>query len=194
MDLLLRLIAIGPKKQVEEVDVKSPAINYTGESITVQQDEASLIEKESEQENDLQELTVREQFVSFCKHPLVCTSSIVLIRSFFQVIPILLNSVMEAFAMTALEIAFPLYMEHTMKLDAGDVGLVFGVMNITMGVANYVGGKLSDRFGPKPIVLFGMVMFAGALTGMAFVYNILTACIIAVCMSSSSTYILIVMM
>jgi MFS family permease len=60
-------------------------------------------------------------------------------------------------------ILFPFFTLYvTRKFDVGmtTVGLIFGIFSITGMVGSTIGGALADRWGRKPMLLFGLVMSA----------------------------------
>ncbi|QCB94016.1 MDR family MFS transporter [Cellulomonas shaoxiangyii] len=63
-------------------------------------------------------------------------------------------------------ILLPLYLQQALVLDTLTVGLMMLPGGVLMGVIAPVVGSLFDRFGPRPLVLPGMVVAAAALWGM----------------------------
>ncbi|MFD5213310.1 DHA2 family efflux MFS transporter permease subunit [Microbacterium sp. NPDC058345] len=64
-------------------------------------------------------------------------------------------------------ILLPIYLQQVLPLDTLAVGLMLLPGGILMGVIAPIVGSLFDRYGPRPLVLPGMVVAAGALWGMA---------------------------
>ncbi|WP_309128323.1 DHA2 family efflux MFS transporter permease subunit [Microbacterium sp.] len=64
-------------------------------------------------------------------------------------------------------ILLPIYLQQVLALDTLAVGLMLLPGGILMGVIAPIVGSLFDRYGPRPLVLPGMVVAAGALWGMA---------------------------
>lgn len=63
-------------------------------------------------------------------------------------------------------ILLPLYLQQALMLDTLTVGLMLLPGGILMGAIAPVVGSLFDRFGPRPLVLPGMIVAAAALWGM----------------------------
>jgi len=63
-------------------------------------------------------------------------------------------------------ILLPLFLQQALALDTLTVGLMMLPGGVLMGVIAPVVGSLFDRFGPRPLVLPGMVVAAAALWGM----------------------------
>ncbi|MCC2319625.1 MDR family MFS transporter [Cellulomonas xiejunii] len=63
-------------------------------------------------------------------------------------------------------ILLPLYLQQALALDTLTVGLMMLPGGVLMGVIAPVVGSLFDRYGPRPLVLPGMVVAAAALWGM----------------------------
>ena len=56
----------------------------------------------------------------------------------------------------------PFFLQNTLQLDPQKAGLLLSVVPLSMGIAAPVSGGLSDRFGPRPLTLLGLIML---LTG-----------------------------
>lgn len=69
-----------------------------------------------------------------------------------------------AFRMLGLFLILPVFAVHAHTLPGGDspllVGLVLGVYSLTQGVLQLPFGMASDRLGRKPVIIFGLVLFA----------------------------------
>src|SRR4030065_1964601 len=53
---------------------------------------------------------------------------------------------------------FTLYLTKKFQIDMTQVGLIFGLFAISSFIGSMVGGALTDRWGRKPILLFGLSM------------------------------------
>ena len=69
-----------------------------------------------------------------------------------------------AFRMLGLFLILPVFAVHAQALPGGHeplmVGLVLGVYSLTQGVLQLPFGMASDRLGRKPVIVFGLVLFA----------------------------------
>ncbi|MFZ4760687.1 MAG: MFS transporter, partial [Burkholderiaceae bacterium] len=69
-----------------------------------------------------------------------------------------------AFRMLGLFLILPVFAVHARGLPGGDealwVGLVLGVYSLTQGLLQIPFGMASDRIGRKPVIVFGLVLFA----------------------------------
>ena len=69
-----------------------------------------------------------------------------------------------AFRMLGLFLILPVFAVHAHALPGGNepllVGLVLGVYSLTQGLLQLPFGMASDRFGRKPVIVFGLVLFA----------------------------------
>ena len=69
-----------------------------------------------------------------------------------------------AFRMLGLFLILPVFAVHAHTLPGGHepllVGLVLGVYSLTQGVLQLPFGMASDRFGRKPVIVLGLVLFA----------------------------------
>lgn len=63
-------------------------------------------------------------------------------------------------------ILLPIYLQQVLGLDTLTVGLMLLPGGVLMGVIAPIVGALFDRFGPRPLVIPGMIVAAGALWGM----------------------------
>ncbi|MBN9200095.1 MAG: DHA2 family efflux MFS transporter permease subunit, partial [Microbacterium chocolatum] len=97
------------------------------------------------------------------------TDSALLDLRTFRSRPFALATVLVAVVFSALFgslILLPLYLQQVLGLDTLTVGLMLLPGGIVMGVIAPVVGALFDRFGPRPLVLPGMIVAAAALWGM----------------------------
>ena len=62
---------------------------------------------------------------------------------------------------------FPIYLQSLRGLSAEEAGGILGVLSFVTLLILPLGGRLSKRIGPQPIVLMGIVLFAGATALMA---------------------------
>ncbi len=69
-----------------------------------------------------------------------------------------------AFRMLGLFLILPVFVVHARQLPGGVdplmVGLVLGVYSLTQGLLQLPFGMASDRLGRKPVILFGLLLFA----------------------------------
>jgi MFS family permease len=69
-----------------------------------------------------------------------------------------------AFRMLGLFLILPVFGAHAPSLPGGNdptmVGLALGVYGLTQGLLQLPFGLASDRFGRKPVIVFGLVLFA----------------------------------
>lgn len=69
-----------------------------------------------------------------------------------------------AFRMLGLFLILPVFAVHANGLPGGDdalmVGLVLGIYSLTQGLLQLPFGMASDRLGRKPVIVFGLVLFA----------------------------------
>jgi MFS family permease len=69
-----------------------------------------------------------------------------------------------AFRMLGLFLILPVFAVHAHTLPGGGdpllVGLVLGIYSLTQGVLQLPFGMASDRLGRKPVIVFGLVLFA----------------------------------
>jgi MFS family permease len=78
-----------------------------------------------------------------------------------------------ALRMLGLFLVLPVFAVHASQMPGGasavQIGLVLGAYSLTQGVLQLPFGMASDRFGRKPVIVFGLVLFAlGSLVaGMA---------------------------
>jgi len=97
------------------------------------------------------------------------------------VIPLLFLNFMSSFSISALEITYPLFMAHTMDASPGQIGVVFGIINICFGVFSFLGGLLADKLGRAPILVVGTSLFSAALCTISFPNTIYVAGGVGVC-------------
>ena len=64
---------------------------------------------------------------------------------------------------------FSLYVTHKFGIGMTQVGLLFAVYSISSMVGSFIGGGLTDRFGRKAIVIFGLLTSALSMLGMGLV-------------------------
>jgi MFS family permease len=69
-----------------------------------------------------------------------------------------------ALRMLGLFLILPVFAEHARHLPGGTnammIGLVLGIYGLTQGVLQIPAGMASDRFGRKPVIVVGLVIFA----------------------------------
>ncbi len=69
-----------------------------------------------------------------------------------------------AFRMLGLFLILPVFAVHAHTLPGGNepllVGLVLGIYSLTQGLLQLPFGMASDRLGRKPVIIFGLVLFA----------------------------------
>jgi len=69
-----------------------------------------------------------------------------------------------AFRMLGLFLILPVFAVHAHTLPGGNepllVGLVLGIYSLTQGLLQLPFGMASDRLGRKPVIVFGLVLFA----------------------------------
>ncbi len=69
-----------------------------------------------------------------------------------------------ALRMLGLFLILPVFAEHARSLPGGTnallIGLVLGIYGLTQGVLQIPAGMASDRFGRKPVIVAGLVIFA----------------------------------
>ena len=63
-------------------------------------------------------------------------------------------------AMLGMQLVLPLYLQQARDLSALDAGLLLAPGGVGMASALIVSGRLSDRTGPRPIVLTGLLLSA----------------------------------
>ncbi|MBW6494470.1 MAG: MFS transporter [Burkholderiaceae bacterium] len=69
-----------------------------------------------------------------------------------------------ALRMLGLFLILPVFAEHARHLPGGTsalmIGLVLGIYGLTQGILQIPAGMASDRFGRKPVIVVGLVIFA----------------------------------
>ena len=68
-----------------------------------------------------------------------------------------------ALRMLGLFLILPVFAIHAKTLpgyDVGRVGMVLGIYGFTQGILQIPYGMLSDRLGRKPVIIFGLILFA----------------------------------
>jgi DHA2 family lincomycin resistance protein-like MFS transporter len=81
-------------------------------------------------------------------------------RSFTVGVIMLLISMASLFGSLIL---LPLYLQNVLILDTFETGLVVLPGGLAMGLSGPIVGRLYDRFGPRPLVIPGSMVLAGAL-------------------------------
>lgn len=73
-------------------------------------------------------------------------------------------SLLYAFRMLGLFLILPVFAVHAHTLPGGNepllIGLVLGIYSLTQGLLQLPFGMASDRFGRKPVIVFGLLLFA----------------------------------
>lgn len=64
------------------------------------------------------------------------------------------------FSIAGLFILIPFYLENILKYDPGSAGLLMSIVPIAMGVVAPRAGKLSDRWGTRPLTISGLAILA----------------------------------
>lgn len=83
-------------------------------------------------------------------------------------------------AMGALEAFLPIYAVTVAGLNAFQAGLLWGVQVIVTIVSKPVMGKISDRYGRRPLIIAGMVLCAVSFAGVPLLRNFLPLMVAAV--------------
>jgi len=69
-----------------------------------------------------------------------------------------------ALRMLGLFLILPVFAVHAREMPGGasamQVGLVLGAYSLTQGLLQLPFGMASDRFGRKPVIIFGLLLFA----------------------------------
>jgi MFS family permease len=81
---------------------------------------------------------------------------------------------------TILQPFFALYITHRFGVGMTEAGLLFSVFSVSGFAGNMLGGALTDRFGRKGMVLFGLVFSALSSLTMGFVASLSTFYVLAV--------------
>ena len=55
-------------------------------------------------------------------------------------------------------ILIPFYLQNVLGYDPEGVGLLMGIVPVAMGVTAPIAGRLSDHFGPRPIIVIGLLV------------------------------------
>jgi DHA1 family solute carrier family 18 vesicular amine transporter 1/2 len=72
-------------------------------------------------------------------------------------------AVVGAGAWGLLEPVLPLRLEEVFGFSPGGVGLLFGAATLVYGVSSPLVGRLSDHWGPRPVMAVGIVLLAASL-------------------------------
>ena len=75
---------------------------------------------------------------------------------------------------------FSLYITHKFSVGMTEAGLLLGIFSITGLIGSMVGGALTDKFGRKSIMLFGLVFSAVSALSMGLVNNLTAFYLLAV--------------
>jgi len=81
---------------------------------------------------------------------------------------------------TILQPFFALYVTHRFGVGMTEAGLLFSVFSVSGFAGNMLGGALTDRFGRKGMVLFGLIFSALSNLTMGFVGKLSTFYVLAV--------------
>lgn len=68
-------------------------------------------------------------------------------------------------------ILLPIYMQNVLRLTVLESGLLLLPGGLVMGLLAPFVGRLYDKIGPRPLLLIGTVLTAGALWGLGFLLN-----------------------
>jgi len=80
--------------------------------------------------------------------------------SIFKDLQVLLTSLMEAvqnLTVGALEAFLPVYVTSALKLSPFHAGVIWGIQLVTLVLIKPVMGRISDKYGRKPIITVGMI-------------------------------------
>ena len=75
---------------------------------------------------------------------------------------------------------FALYITHKFNVGMTQAGLLLGTFSIFGMLGNFIGGALTDRFGRKSMILFGLVFSALSALSMGFVNDLRLFYVLAV--------------
>ncbi len=81
---------------------------------------------------------------------------------------------------TILNPFFALYVTHRFGVGMTEAGLLFSIFSVSGFAGSMLGGALTDRFGRKGIVLFGLIFSALSSLTMGFVGRLTTFYVLAV--------------
>ncbi len=81
---------------------------------------------------------------------------------------------------TILNPFFALYVTHQFGVGMTEAGLLFSIFSVSGFAGSMLGGALTDRFGRKGIVLFGLIFSALSSLTMGFVGRLTTFYVLAV--------------
>jgi hypothetical protein len=105
---------------------------------------------EEEEDAAAETLSVVKQLVGFLRQP--------------DCLLLILMTFTSGFTITALEIAYPLNMSRVWNATSEQIGIVFGVLDVTYAVFSVVGGFLSDRLRRRALVLsVGSLVYGGSM-------------------------------
>ncbi|MEW2412818.1 MFS transporter [Streptomyces sp. NPDC046866] len=71
------------------------------------------------------------------------------------------------FAMVGLALPMTIYLQFVLGLSPSRAGMMPAVASFASGLVAPVGGRLSDRMGRRPLLLFGLAAYAAGLTAIA---------------------------
>ncbi|HMS00850.1 MAG TPA: MFS transporter [Anaerolineales bacterium] len=74
---------------------------------------------------------------------------------------------------------FALYLTSKFNVGMADVGILFATFSLSSFVGNAVGGALTDRFGRKKIIIFGLIASSFSLVAMGFAASFQTFFVLA---------------
>eukprot|EP00698_Gefionella_okellyi_P019469 TRINITY_DN596_c0_g1_i1.p1 TRINITY_DN596_c0_g1~~TRINITY_DN596_c0_g1_i1.p1 ORF type:complete len:393 (+),score=77.38 TRINITY_DN596_c0_g1_i1:31-1179(+) len=88
------------------------------------------------------------------------------------VVPLLILNFISAFSVSCMEVIYPLHMAHAMDASPGQIGGVFGAVNVSFGLFSWIGGIICDRVGRAPVLVLSLIGLAGTMMGISFPTNI----------------------